>query len=79
MNATSTLLTDLQHKLGELFKTSPASDIERNLRAVIAQGMHKLEFATQEDMAEQRAVLAAAQARLKVLEERISALEARQV
>ena len=43
------LLDDLQAKLGQIKSTSPAKDIERNIRAVLTQAVSRLDVVTAEE------------------------------
>lgn len=70
------ILEDLQRKLSELIAQSPARDLEKNLRAALAQGFTKLDLVTREDFDVQREVLARTRARLVELEAKVAALEA---
>ncbi len=62
------LLAQAQARLSELLRNSPAADLERNLRALLAQSFQKLELVTREEFELERE-------RLALLEERIRALE----
>ena len=68
---------DLQAKLGDLLRNSPAKDVERNLKAMLAQGFTKLDLVTREEFDTQTQVLARARARIDELEKRIAELEQR--
>ena len=70
------ILKELQEKLGELYKNSPAKDIEKNAKALLAQGFAKLDLVTREEFDIQTQVLARTRERLEVLEKKISELEA---
>ena len=67
---------DLSAKLSELVKNSPAKDIEKNVRALLAQGFTKLDLITREEFDIQAEVLARARQQLTALEARIAELEA---
>lgn len=70
------LLNDLQQRVAELLKNSPAADIEKNLRGVLTQGFAKLDLVTREEFDVQARVLARARAQLDELERKVVALEA---
>lgn len=70
-------LKDVQGKLGDLLRQSPAKDVERNVRAVLAQGFSKLDIVTREDFDTQAQVLARTRQRLEELERRVARLEQR--
>lgn len=67
---------DLSAKLSELVKNSPARDIEKNVRALLAQGFVKLDLVTREEFDIQAEVLARARQQLTTLEARVAELEA---
>lgn len=84
MNATQ-WMEDLQKNISELIKRSPAADLERNVRAMMAQGFSRLDLVTREEFDVQAELLARTVARadqlaaqVSLLESRISALEAGQ-
>ncbi len=57
-------------------KNSPAKDIEKNVRALLAQGFTKLDLITREEFDIQAEVLARARQQLATLEARVAELEA---
>ncbi len=67
---------DLSAKLHEAVNSSPAKDIEKNVRALLAQGFAKLDLVTREEFDVQAQVLARAREQLTTLEARIAELEA---
>lgn len=67
---------DLSARLSELVKNSPAKDIEKNVRALLAQGFTKLDLVTREEFDIQAEVLARARQQLTALEARVAELEA---
>ncbi len=62
------LLEQAQQRLAELLKSSPAADLERNLKALLAQTFQRLELVTREEFELERE-------RLHRLQQRIEALE----
>jgi len=62
------LLADAQIRLAELLRASPAADLERNLKALLAQTFQKLELVTREEFEVERERLARLQIRLEALE-----------
>lgn len=70
-------LKDAQSKIGDLLRQSPAKDVERNVRAMLAQGFSKLDIVTREDFDTQAQVLARTRQRLEELERRVARLEQR--
>jgi BMFP domain-containing protein YqiC len=67
---------DISDKLHEAVNNSPAKDVEKNMRALLAQGFSKLDLVTREEFDIQSQVLAKAREQLLVLEARIAELEA---
>ncbi len=67
---------DLSGKLHDAVKNSPARDIEKNMRALLAQGFTKLDLVTREEFDIQTQVLARTREQLTVLEARVAELEA---
>ncbi len=70
------IFEDLSDKLHEAVKNSPARDIEKNMRALLAQGFTKLDLVTREEFDVQAQVLARAREQLIALEARVTELEA---
>lgn len=68
-------LSDLQARLMDLMRASPAADLERNLRAMLGQTFQRLELVTREEFDLQRELLARARAQLDELEARIAQIE----
>lgn len=75
MNKAS-LLNELQSKIGQLMQQSPAADLEKNLKALMNQGVAKLDLLTREEFDVQTEVLARTRAKLEQLEARVAELEA---
>jgi BMFP domain-containing protein YqiC len=69
-------LQDLQARLSELMRTSPAGDVERNLKAVLGQAFQRLELVTREEFDDYAALLASLRGRISQLEESVARLEA---
>lgn len=69
MNTTpQSLLAELQQRVSELFRNSPAADIERNLKAMLAQSFQRVDLVTRDEFDTQLE-------RLSQLQERVAALE----
>ncbi|NLD69691.1 MAG: accessory factor UbiK family protein [Limnobacter sp.] len=68
------LIADLQSRLSELLRKSPAGDLERNLRAVVGQTFQRLDLVTRDEFDAQLERMARLQERVaeleKALEER---------
>lgn len=69
------VLDEIAGKFSELIANSPAKDIEKNVRALMASMFIKLDLVTREEFEVQKAVLAGARAKLAELEARIAELE----
>lgn len=70
-------LDELGARIAELAAASPAKDLEKNARALLASAFTRLDLVTREDFDVQLALLARAREQLAALEQRIAALEAR--
>jgi ubiquinone biosynthesis accessory factor UbiK len=68
---------ELNERIGEAFRSSPAQDIEKNLKAMLASGFARLDLVLREDFEIQQKLLERAQEKLAELEARIAELEAR--
>jgi len=66
---------DLQGKINQAIESSPAKDIEKNVKAMMTQGFSKLDLVTREEFDVQNQVLAKTRAKLEALEARVQALE----
>lgn len=64
-------------RLNELLRSSPAQDLEKNLRALLAVFFERFDLVPREDFEVQRRLLERAQAKLAALEARVAELEAR--
>jgi ubiquinone biosynthesis accessory factor UbiK len=70
-------LDEIGAKLREILATSPAPDVEANLRAMLASVFERLDLATREQLDVQERVLARTREKLSALEARVADLEAR--
>lgn len=77
MKQPNDLFADIQNKMSELIKNSPAKDVERNMKAMLSQGFSKLDLVTREEFDTQTQVLVRTRARLEELELRVTQLEQR--
>ena len=68
---------DIQGKINQALESSPAKDIEKNVKAMMTQGFSKLDLVTREEFDIQAQVLAKTRAKLEALELRVVELEAR--
>jgi ubiquinone biosynthesis accessory factor UbiK len=71
------LFKELNERIGEAFRNSPAQDVERNLRALLAAWLDRLDLVLREDFEVQKKLLERAQAKLADLERRLAELESR--
>ena len=69
------LLDEMDRRIREVLARSPAADLEKNLRALIASGLSRLDLVTREEFDVQREVLARARAKLAELEAKLNELE----
>jgi BMFP domain-containing protein YqiC len=73
----SRLFEELRQKIDDALRDSPARDIEKNMRALLAAWFDRLDLVLREDFEVQKKLLERAQAKLAELEARIAELEAR--
>lgn len=66
---------DFQQKLLEMFRASPAADLERNVKALMGQTFSKLELVTRDEFEVQVELLRALRARVEALEEKLEQTE----
>ena len=71
------LLDDLSARISTLLANSPAGDIEKNARALLAGAFARLDLVTREEFDVQREVLARTREKLDRLEARVAELEGR--
>ncbi|MDO8300741.1 accessory factor UbiK family protein [Lacisediminimonas sp.] len=67
---------DFQQRVNKALENSPARDIEKNVKAMMTQGLSKLDVVTREEFDIQAQVLAKTRARLEELEARLAEFEA---
>jgi BMFP domain-containing protein YqiC len=68
---------DLNERISEAFRNSPAQDIEKNLKALLASGFARLDLVLREDFEIQQKLLERAQEKLAELEARVAELESK--
>ena len=68
---------ELRNRIDAALRDSPAQDLERNLRALLADWFSRLDLVLREDFEVQKKLLERAQTKLAELEARIAELEAR--
>jgi hypothetical protein len=70
-------IEELTRKIETLISSTPASEIEHNLRALLQTMFAKLDLVTREEFDVQSQVLAHTRAKLEMLERKMAELEAR--
>ena len=75
MEKMQSIANDMQSKVGDAIRQSPAKDLEKNVRGLMTQGFQKLDLVTREEFDLQTQVLAKTRAKLEELEAKVSALE----
>ena len=68
---------DLSERIDEALRNSPAQDIEKNLRALLASWFDRMDLVMRVDFEVQKKLLEAALARVAALEARLAELERR--
>ena len=71
------LLDEINERVKSVLAQSPAADIEKNLRILLAGWFSRLDLVTREEFDVQREVLRRAQDKVAQLEVRLADLEAR--
>ena len=71
------LFEDLNRRIADALRDTPAADLEKNLRALLVSWFDRLDLVSREDFDVQRKLLERAQAKLAELEKRTAELEAR--
>jgi ubiquinone biosynthesis accessory factor UbiK len=69
--------SEFQAKVNQALESSPAKDIEKNVKAMMSQGFAKLDLVTREEFDIQAQVLAKTRAKLEALEARLAEIEAK--
>lgn len=75
MNNRNDWFQDFQRNVSEIIAKSPAADIERNVKAMMAQTFTRLDLVTRDEFDIQKELLERALVRLSALELRVQALE----
>jgi BMFP domain-containing protein YqiC len=73
----SKVLDDLGNRVKEIIEKSPARDIEKNLKAMLASAVSRLDLVTREEFDVQTQVLLRTREKLTELEARLAAIESR--
>ena len=69
------IANDMQSKVSDAIKQTPAKDLEKNVRSLMTQGFQKMDLVTREEFDIQTQVLAKTRAKLEELEAKVAALE----
>lgn len=75
MIAPNQWMDDFQKNMSELLAKTPAADIERNIRALMAQTFSKMDLITRDEFDVQTDLLNRAIQRIETLEARVQVLE----
>jgi ubiquinone biosynthesis accessory factor UbiK len=71
------LFDELNDRMADALRQSPAADLEKNLRAMLASWFDRLELVSREDFDVQKKLLERAQSKLAELETRLAEMESR--
>ena len=66
------LFDELQSRVSELLRNSPAADIERNMKALLAQTFQRVDLVTRDEFEAQLERLARLQERVDQIEKRLA-------
>lgn len=72
---TKSFLNDMQEKISQILENSPAKDIEKNVKALLTQGLSRLDLVTREEFDAQALTLARIRDQLDALEKRVVSME----
>jgi BMFP domain-containing protein YqiC len=70
-------LDELARRIGRALESSPARDIEKNVKAVLQSGLQRLDLVPRDEFEIQAQVLLRSREKLEALELRVAELEAR--
>ena len=73
----SRLFEELRGRIDQALRDSPAQDVEKNIRALLAAWFERMDLVLREDFEVQKKLLERAQAKLAELEARVAELEGR--
>lgn len=65
-------LQDVQQRIAELVRSSPAADLERNVKAMLAQTFQRMELVTREEFEVQLETIARLRRRVEALEAQLT-------
>lgn len=66
-------LQDVQQRIAELLRSSPAADLERNLKAILAQTFQRMDLVTRDEFEIQLETVARLRQRVEALEAQAAA------
>ncbi|MFN4236577.1 MAG: accessory factor UbiK family protein [Vogesella sp.] len=69
------LFDEISNKISETIAASPAKDLEKNVKAMMAATFSRMDLVTREEFDIQQEVLAQTRAQLEALEKRLALLE----
>ncbi|SCK09245.1 accessory factor UbiK family protein [Vogesella sp. LIG4] len=70
------LFDEISNKISETIAASPAKDLEKNIKAMMAATFSRMDLVTREEFDIQQEVLAQTRAQLTAMESRLAQLEA---
>lgn len=70
-------IDDISNKINALIASTPAADLEKNVRALLQGALTKMDLVTREEFDVQTQVLLQARNKLELLEKKLAELEAR--
>lgn len=73
----TTTLDELAKKIGQAIDTSPAIDVEKNIKALLQASLQRLDLVPREEFELQTQVLLRTREKLEALEARVAQIEAR--
>ena len=77
INLNSKALDDLAARIGKAIESSPARDIEKNVKALLQGGLGRLDLVSREEFDTQAQVLLRTREKIERIEQRLAELEGR--
>jgi BMFP domain-containing protein YqiC len=71
------IFQDVQNRIAELIRSSPAADVERNVKAMLSQTFQRMDLVTREEFDTQVDLTVKLRQRIEALEAQIADLSAR--
>mgnify|MGYP000954833358 FL=1 len=69
------ILEEVGNKVSDLLASTPAKDVEKNVKALLGSTFSKLDLVTRDEFERQRELLEKALAKIDALEQRLAQLE----